>query len=183
MVEAVVGAGHELACHGMTHTAFTSLDREAARREIEDSAVVLREIATVSSFRAPYLKFPPGYVPLLEDAGFTLDSSEAKYKADYYRSGRGASPTITRVPASVTSSVLRLPRLIRDSYLAVLANPVVLFVHPWEFVDLRRERIRYDCRFKTGAEALASVGEVLRSYAERGARFVLMRELARTAAA
>jgi hypothetical protein len=54
---------------------------------------------------------------------------------------------------------------------------VVLFVHPWEFVDLRRERIRLDCRFRTGDVALACIDDVLADYARKGARFVRMREL------
>jgi hypothetical protein len=53
----------------------------------------------------------------------------------------------------------------------------VLFVHPWEFVDLRRAQLRFDCRFKTGDVALACVRDVLRGYTARGARFVTMREL------
>jgi peptidoglycan/xylan/chitin deacetylase (PgdA/CDA1 family) len=174
-VNRVVREGHELACHGMTHTAFTSLDAAAARAEIENSAAILRCFGPVTSFRAPYLRFPPAYVELLEQSAFTLDSSHAKYKLAYYRD---RSPSrLTRIPASATSSVLRLPRAARAAYLRALANPVVLFVHPWEFVDLRRERLRFDCRFKTGDVALACVREVLRSYARRGARFVRMREL------
>jgi len=51
-------------------------------------------------------------------------------------------------------------------------------VHPWEFVDLRREKLRWDCRFKTGDVALRCVREVLEGYSARGARFVRMRELA-----
>jgi peptidoglycan-N-acetylglucosamine deacetylase len=74
----------------------------------------------------------------------------------------------------VTSSVLRLPRVVRNTYLSALWSPIVLFVHPWEFVDLRRERLRLDCRFKTGDIALDCVRDVLRSYARRGARFVRM---------
>jgi peptidoglycan/xylan/chitin deacetylase (PgdA/CDA1 family) len=178
-VESVVAAGHELACHGMTHTAFTTLDRTAARAEIDGSAAILRSFARVTSFRAPYLRFPRAYVPLLEAADFSVDSSQAKYKAEYYRVLKRDETRITRVPASVTSSVLRLAKPIRSAYLALLDNPIVLFVHPWEFVDLTRERLRIDCRFKTGAPALAAVGDVLRSYRERGARFVRMRELAR----
>ena len=174
-VDRVVREGHELACHGMTHTAFTSLDAEAARAEIENSAAILRRFAPVTSFRAPYLRFPPAYVELLEQSDFTLDSSQAKYKLTYYRDR--SSTRLTRIPASATSSVLRLPRAARAAYLRALANPVVLFVHPWEFVDLRRERLRFDCRFKTGDVALACVRDVLRSYARRGARFVRMREL------
>jgi peptidoglycan/xylan/chitin deacetylase (PgdA/CDA1 family) len=177
-VKSVVDAGHELGCHGMTHTAFTTLDRAGARAEIEDSATILREHAPVTSFRAPYLRFPREYVPMLDDAGFSVDSSQAKYKLEYYRRTNGLPTRVTRIPASVTSSVLRIARPIRASYLAALASPVVLFVHPWEFVDLTRERLRLDCRFRTGAIALACVGDVLRSYANRGASFVRMRELA-----
>jgi hypothetical protein len=129
----------------------------------------------VTSFRAPYLQFPDEYVGLLEANGFELDSSQAKYKFEYYRTPRRTRPR--RIPASVTSSVLRLPRPVRGAYLSALSSPVVLFVHPWEFVDLRRERLRLDCRFKTGEIALRCVEEVLISYRRRGARFVRMREL------
>jgi peptidoglycan/xylan/chitin deacetylase (PgdA/CDA1 family) len=175
-VQRVVDEGHELACHGMTHTAFTTLDTATARAEIVESSAILRHFADVTSFRAPYLQFPDAYVALLEDNGFTLDSSHAKYKLAYYR-GR-VRTKIRRIPASVTSSVLRIARPIRNAYLAALSDPVVLFVHPWEFVDLRREKLRLDCRFKTGEIALACVREVLESYAAKGAEFVRMRDLA-----
>jgi peptidoglycan/xylan/chitin deacetylase (PgdA/CDA1 family) len=174
-VARVVADGHELGSHGMTHRAFTSLERADAAWEIEASATVLRSFAAVTSFRAPYLRFPPAYLELLERANFTLDSSQAKYKAAYYRDN--TSRTLTRVAASVTSSVLRLPLVVRAPYLNALANPVVLFVHPWEFVDLRHERLRIDCRFRTGETALACVRDVLRSFSRRGARFVRMAEL------
>lgn len=180
-IDAVVRAGHELACHGMTHTAFTEMSRDDARREIVESAAILRDFAPVTSFRAPYLKFPDEYVDLLEDSAFDLDSSHAKYKLAYYRSNR--STTLARIPASVTSSVLRLAVPIRRAYLAALSNPIVLFVHPWEFVDLTREKLRLDCRFKTGDVGLACVADVLSSYAEKGARFVRMRELPQLASA
>ena len=51
-------------------------------------------------------------------------------------------------------------------------------MHPWEFVDLTRERLRYDCRFRTGEPALACVRDVLSSYSAKGTRFTLMRQLA-----
>jgi peptidoglycan/xylan/chitin deacetylase (PgdA/CDA1 family) len=175
-VQALVSAGHELGCHGVTHTAFDTLDERAARREIADSARLLRSFAPVTSFRAPYLRFPEPYVRLLEDADFALDSSLAKYKASY-RAPRIAT-TLTRIPASMTSSVLRLPAWIRDPWLLSLADPVVLFVHPWEFVDLTHEDLRYDCRFRTGAVALRCLREVITLFAERGSTFLPMRELA-----
>jgi peptidoglycan/xylan/chitin deacetylase (PgdA/CDA1 family) len=182
-VRALVPRGHELGCHGVTHRAFTSLAPEEARAEIEDSARLLRTFAPVVSFRAPYLRFPDAYLGMLERAGFALDSSQARYKAAYHASRRRATPTtLVRVPASVTSSVLRLPRPLRTPYLAALGEPVVLFVHPWEFVDLTRERLRYDCRFNTGRVALDRVRQVLEFFRTRGARFRRMRELVPAAA-
>ena len=183
VVTAIVSNGHELACHGMTHRAFTSMTHDEAREEIEDSATILRRHAPVTSFRAPYLRFPNRYVPLLEANGFGIDSSEAKYKIRRFEvRGARCAETIRRVPASVTSSVLRLPRLMRETYLRALSSPVVLFVHPWEFVDLRRERLRLDCRFRTGDTALACVRDVLESFAARGATFRTMRDLSAAAA-
>ncbi|HEY2067630.1 MAG TPA: polysaccharide deacetylase family protein [Gemmatimonadaceae bacterium] len=174
-VRALVAGGHELACHGVTHTAFDTLDAASARWEIERSATLLREFAPVTSFRAPYLRFPEPYVRLLEEAGFALDSSLAKYKRSY-RAPR-LPTTLTRIPASMTSSVLRLPRAIRDPWLLSLRDPVVLFVHPWEFVDLTRERLRLDCRFRTGATALRCLREVIQLFQRRGDTLVAMRDL------
>lgn len=175
-VRQLVDAGHELGCHGVTHTAFDAMDEATARWEIRESARRLREIAQVTSFRAPYLRFPERYLRLLEDEAFELDSSLAKYKRSFH--APRAPTTLTRIPASMTSSVLRLPALVRDPWLAALADPVVLFVHPWEFVDLTREKLRYDCRFRTGDVALRCLREVIDSFVARGARFVTMRELA-----
>lgn len=174
-VRAAVANGHELGCHGVTHTAFDTLDEGSAKWEIEQSAKLLRTFAPVTSFRAPYLRFPEPYVRLLEDADFALDSSLAKYKSSW-RAPR-LPTTLTRIPASMTSSVLRLPAWIRDPWLLSLADPVVLFVHPWEFVNLTREELRYDCRFRTGDVAVQCLREVIRLFAARRAAFIPMREL------
>jgi len=151
------------------------LSRDAARADIPASTAVLRSFgAAVTSFRAPNLRFPDAYLPLLEEHGFVVDSSQARYKSAYYRSR--ARTGLTRVPASMTSSVLRLPRWIRDPVLLSLSSPVVLFVHPWEFVDLTRERLRLDCRFRTGEPALRAVLDVIGLFRSRGATFVRMRD-------
>jgi peptidoglycan/xylan/chitin deacetylase (PgdA/CDA1 family) len=175
-VQAVVDAGHELGCHGVTHRAFDRMDEATARWEILESSGRLRGFTRVTSFRAPYLRFPEPYVRLLEDADFALDSSLAKYKRSYHAPRMATS--LTRLAASTTSSVLRLPAFVRDPWLAALSDPVVLFVHPWEFVDLTRTRLRYDCRFRTGPAAFASLRQVIAAFARRGAQFISMRELA-----
>ena len=175
-VRAVVAGGHELGCHGVTHAAFDTLDERSARWEIDHSAEMLRDFAPVNSFRAPYLRFPERFVPLLERAGFAVDSSLARYKRSFYRDRPPSS--LTRIPASMTSSVLRLPRAIRNPWLLSLSDPVVLFVHPWEFVDLTHEKLRYDCRFRTGAFALRALREVIELFRARDAEFLTMRQLA-----
>ena len=175
-VERLLDDGHELGCHGMTHRAFPDLSPDEARSEVQGSASLLRSWAPVTSFRAPYLRLPDAYLGLLEEAGFLLDSSRGKYKPAHW--GPSAPTSLTRVPASVTSSWLRLPAALRDPMLRSLESPVVLFVHPWEYVDLRGEAIPWDCRAGTGSWAKSALLEVIAGFRERGAHFVRMDELA-----
>jgi peptidoglycan/xylan/chitin deacetylase (PgdA/CDA1 family) len=171
----LLGAGHELACHGMSHRAFTDLTREEARLEIRESAALLRASAPVTAFRAPYLRFPEAFLGLLEAEGFQIDSSRGKYKPAHW--GPTGTSSLTRVPASITSSWLRLPASIRDPMIRSLADPLVLFVHPWEYVDLRRAAIPWDCRAGTGRRAKDALHEVLGMLKDEGARFVRISEL------
>jgi peptidoglycan-N-acetylglucosamine deacetylase len=172
----LVDRGHELASHGHAHRPFDGLNEREARTDIEASTAILRSFGEpVTSFRAPNLRFPDRYLGLLEDNGFSIDSSHARYKAAFYRSS--ARTTLTRIPASMTSSVLRLPAWLRDPWLLSLSTPVVLFVHPWEFVDLTRERLRLDCRFRTGEPAIRALIEVIALFTSRGGRFVRISEL------
>ena len=179
-VRAIVAGRHELACHGHTHARFDRIGEADARYELETASAVLRRFgAPVTSFRAPNLQFPAAYLRLLEQAGYHRDSSQAKYKLSYYR--RAAPTSLRRIPASMTSSVLRLPAWLRDPWLLSLASPVVLFVHPWEFVDLRHERLRLDCRFATGKPALRALREVVELFRDRGARFATLDEVSAAA--
>lgn len=175
-VERLLADGHELGCHGMTHRPFPDLSPDEARREIEDSARILRRWSTVTSFRAPYLRFPDVYLGLLENNGFRVDSSRGRYKPAHWRST--APSSLTRVPASVTSSWLRLPPAIRDPLIRRLQSPVVLFVHPWEYVDLRAASIPWDCRAGTGPRAKEALLEVIGGLKAEGVQFIRMDELA-----
>ena len=171
----LVAAGHELGGHGDTHRDFTRLTAAEAEAEIAVSSQSLRRFAPVTAFRAPYLKFPERYLPLLVAHGYQIDASQAKYKLAYYRPS--APAPLKRIAASVTSSVLRLPDALRRPWLARLASPVVLFVHPWEFVDLRNEQLRLDCRFNTGPPALAALQTVIRWVKQQGAEFCTISQL------
>jgi len=174
-VAGVLSEGHALGCHGWSHRPFPEMALGEAEEEIHRSAGLLREFGPVYAFRAPYLRLPSAHLPLLVRAGFTVDSSSARYKAG---GGSPGPPGLRRIPASVTSSVLRLPAAVRNPWLLSLRSPVTLFVHPWEFVDLTGERLRLDCRFRTGEPALQALREVFRLFRRRGGRFLTLEEVA-----
>lgn len=176
VVQAIVAAGHELGCHGDTHRKFNEMGPEEAQKEIRESTQTLRQHYPVLSFRAPNLVFPEAYLKFLEAENYELDSSEAKYKSAY-RKRHKASTRLKRIPASVTSSVLRLPKAIRFPWFSRLQDPAVLFVHPWEFVDFRKSKLRLDCRFRTGQTALDCLRENIHFFRNRGANFLKMQDL------
>lgn len=176
-VREIARRGHEVGCHGHTHRRFDRLSPDDAEWEIATSTTILRDLVSdVRAFRAPNLQFPNTYLGILERHGFRVDSSQAKYKVAYYRSS--PRTTLRRVAASMTSSVLRLDAWLRNPWLLALRSPVVLFVHPWEFVDLTRERLRVDCRFRTGEAALRALREVVDLYRAHGAVFRCLRDVA-----
>ncbi|MBI2091739.1 MAG: polysaccharide deacetylase family protein [Deltaproteobacteria bacterium] len=174
-IDRLVASGHELGCHGNRHIRLDRADSEAVRHEIAEAAKTLRRFYKVTSFRAPYLQFPRRHLKILADNGFRLDSSEAKHKNPLVRPS--LRDGIFCVPASTTSIVLRMPSLIRNSILSCLRDPVVLFVHPWEYVNLQKEHLRFDCKFRTGDIAFDVLRETICFFKDRGAVFLRMEEL------
>jgi peptidoglycan/xylan/chitin deacetylase (PgdA/CDA1 family) len=158
-IERIVERGHELGCHGNTHRAFTSLDEPSAREELAAATRTLLPFAPMAAFRAPYLRMPRRYVPLLEDYGYSIDSSAGRHKSLAARVEQVGG--VTRIPASMTSSTLRWPAAARNALLTRAASPLVLFVHPWEFVDFRATNLRFDCRFRTGQVALKCLEDTI----------------------
>ncbi|HEY1586320.1 MAG TPA: polysaccharide deacetylase family protein [Polyangia bacterium] len=183
IVRRLVDEGHELGCHGDTHARFGGMDRATAERELRDGGATLRAFGCdVTSFRAPNLDFPAEFLPLLAANGFRLDSSQGRHKpGSFFVSPsfvRTGADGVERVPATIAPSAVRLPRPIRNALFSRMRDPVVFFFHPWEFVDVTREPIPLDCRFLTGAPALASLRETIAWFRQRGATFRRMRELA-----
>jgi peptidoglycan/xylan/chitin deacetylase (PgdA/CDA1 family) len=176
LVTRVVDLGHRLGCHSLTHPNFGRLGAREAEAEIGEAIARLREVAPVRSFRAPYLTFPDRFVPILAAHGVELDSSQARYKPRTLR-GHPDSPDLIRVPASVPPSLLRAPGIVRDRILGRLSDPVVLFVHPWEFVDFRDARIPWDSRFGTGDGALDALREVVGVFRGLGREFAPLETL------
>jgi len=168
--------GHELGCHGYTHARFDRMEKEEARLALKQAGKVLRQFERrLVSFRAPNLQFPKNYLKLLEDEGFLYDSSFAVYKPPFLK--RKAESKIIRIPATVTSSVLRLPPELFIPLLKCSKAPVI-FVHPWEFVDMSNMPIRPDCRFNTGKKALKNLKTLICALKAENYLFLTLQERA-----
>jgi peptidoglycan/xylan/chitin deacetylase (PgdA/CDA1 family) len=174
LVKRVIDEGHELGSHNYNHERLDKLSRDEGRRAIEKSLKVLRKFGDVVSFRAPNLQFPNYYYDILEKNGILVDSSKATYKG--YRGGVKFFGEVLEVPASTTSSVIRLPWRLQRVIHSRLKEPKVYFAHPWEFVPMQRENIRWDCRFNTGDKAVELLGKLIDHYRSQDARFLTMRE-------
>ncbi len=177
LVRRIPREGHELGCHGYAHDRYDRMDPTQAASDLRRARRCLEAIDPVlCSFRAPNLAFPAAYLGLLRETGFTVDSSAASYKPPFLRVPERRDG-ITRIPVSLTSSLLRLPLPLISPWLN-RRRELVLFVHPWEFVDLSGLSIRYDCRFNTGPTALARLTGLIGWLRRGGYRLCLMRELA-----
>lgn len=178
IIEQIVAAGHELGCHGDTHRRFSTMTDIEAQQEIEVSTKVLNSFAPVTSFRAPNLDFPEAFIPLLSQQGYSIDSSHAAYKI---HKGHPRRPNLdrglARYPVSTTPSVIRLPGPLRRLFMARKRDPIILFFHPWEFVDVTREPIPWDCRFRTGQTALDTLQNAIVELRSRRATFLTMQQL------
>ncbi|NJE30886.1 polysaccharide deacetylase [Thermococcus sp. 18S1] len=174
LVRRVIDEGHELGSHNYNHERLDKLTRAEGEKAIVKSLEVLRGFGDVVSFRAPNLQFPDYYYGILERNGILVDSSKATYKG--YQGGVRFFGDVLEVPASTTSSVIRLPWKVQKLIHARLKEPRVYFTHPWEFVPMQREKIRWDCRFNTGDRAVELLGMLIDHYRRQGAEFLTMRE-------
>ncbi|NOZ76134.1 MAG: polysaccharide deacetylase family protein [Euryarchaeota archaeon] len=177
VVKGIERLGHEVGCHGDHHERFDRLPYALARMRLEEATSTLESLLghSLCSFRAPNLKFPSPYIPLLEEEGYLVDSSTASYKWPF-----AGGPTwhgeLLRVPASITSSALRLFYPVMIRVLPRFKGPLVFFVHPWELVDMSGERIRFDCRLGTGQRAAENLVRFIDYYRDRGAEFMTMKD-------
>ncbi len=178
LIRRIVDLGHELGAHGYRHERFDRIDLDGAERVLSKATRILREFYDVVSFRAPNLQLPEPYVKLLHKLGYHADSSTAIYKPPFRKGVEIFEEGVVRIPASVTSSVLRLPWRLQRIVHKRLPWPVVYFSHPWEYIDMRGKPVRFDCRFGTGVPALNNLKKLIHFHRGRGAIFITVREFA-----
>jgi hypothetical protein len=164
-VSELAAAGHEIGSHTRHHHLLSDLDDEPRQSEIERSKSLLEDATgtTVRGFRAPAFDRGPAHFDALAAAGYEYDSSVVPSRAipgwyggenDRQRPGPatviqpGGPETVAELPVSVMPG-LRLPltgtwlRFFGPQYtilgmrlLARRGITPVLYVHPWELVDL-----------------------------------------------
>ena len=168
IVHRIVNEKHELGCHGHTHSRFDQMSYEEASFEIKTAAAILRKYTSVVSFRAPYLSFPQAYLPILVDCGFQIDSSiKCNKKFDI-------PANIKRTPVSLPYACFRFPFYLPTFCLSNI-DTEVMFMHPWEFVDMSKTGVRLHRRFNTVNNALIGLKRWILFLKEKNYAFVTMR--------
>ena len=90
LVRSIADAGHELACHGMTHRPLWALDRESFRAELRSFRAALREALghdPTIGYRAPTFSLDRSTawaVGVLAEEGFRYDSSVFPLRVGLY---------------------------------------------------------------------------------------------------
>lgn len=191
VVRRIADAGHEVASHTHSHRLLSTLPAAERREELERSRAVLSEVtgASVSGFRAPAFDLADAHFEDLAAAGYAYDSSvvPARSIPGWYggehdvhrpvpasRVRAGAPADLAVLPVSVMPG-LRLPlsgawlRFFGPRYarsgMGLLARrgvAPVLYVHPWELVDLPAvEGVPRRVYWRTGAWTRRAVERVL----------------------
>jgi peptidoglycan/xylan/chitin deacetylase (PgdA/CDA1 family) len=191
LVSDIADAGHEIASHSHSHRLLRRMGDAEYRSEIRESKEILSEITDepVSGFRAPAFDFPRRHFTALADAGYEYDSSVVPsrnipgwYGGQY--SIRRPS-TATSVVESAPNDVFELPigvmpwvrlpltgtwlRFFGTSYTLVGMKLLsrrnitpVLYVHPWELVDIPRiQGIPSRIYWRTGTWSRRAVERIL----------------------
>jgi peptidoglycan/xylan/chitin deacetylase (PgdA/CDA1 family) len=164
-IEALATEGHEIGSHTHSHELLSELDPGRRREELARSREILETEtgADVAGFRAPAFDIPPDHFRDLADAGYEYDASVVPsrripgwYGGEYSLSrpapARAVDPDAPGELAELPTSVmpgLRLPltgtwlrffgpqyTMLGMRWLARRGIAPVLYVHPWELVDL-----------------------------------------------
>jgi len=104
LVTEIAAAGHELACHGMTHRPLWALERESFRAELRAFRAAIRAVLgrdPVTGFRAPTFSLDrttAWALDVLREEGFAWDSSVFPMRVGLY--GVGGAPLGIYRPSS-----------------------------------------------------------------------------------
>ncbi len=164
-IRSLADEGHEIGSHTHSHRLLSKLEPDERKQELQISRNILESItgSTPGGFRAPAFDTSPDHYLMLDDTGYQYDASivPSRHIPGWYGGEHNihrpclattvdseAPADLTVVPTSVIPG-LRLPltgtwlRFFGPQYtilgmrlLARRGITPMLYVHPWEFVEL-----------------------------------------------
>ena len=77
LVRRIADGGHEIACHGYGHQLIPQLSEQEFREDVRRAKGLLEDLAgtAVRGYRAPSFSITDWAIPILQDLGFSYDSS------------------------------------------------------------------------------------------------------------
>jgi polysaccharide deacetylase family protein (PEP-CTERM system associated) len=168
LIRRIATAGHEVACHGYGHQLLGKLSIHEFREDVRRAQALLEDLTglAVRGYRAPSFSITDWAIPVLEELGFTYDSSFfpiAMHDRYGWLSGVDPSATVSELRpgfrevaiSCLTLGARRVPwggggyfRLIpypvfRTGIKRILASgqPYVFYMHPWE-IDPDQPRVK-----------------------------------------
>lgn len=168
LIERIAEAGHEIASHGYGHELIYTQSQDEFRQDILRSKEHLEDLTgqAVRGYRAPSFSITDWAIPILQECGFTYDSSSFPTVA-HDRYGRlsgmeAGRPIVELAPGFFEVCVSCLPLGARGvpwgggGYFRAIPYPVfrrgvkrilragrpyVFYIHPWE-IDPGQPRVR-----------------------------------------
>jgi peptidoglycan/xylan/chitin deacetylase (PgdA/CDA1 family) len=189
---------HEIASHGYEHLYYKN-PKINIPEDIRRSKELLEKMTgqRIFGFRAPQGRLTKNDIGMLEQLGFTYDSS-LQTGITNKNFGRNMVPNrifrignVMEIPPSAVpgirfpmswAAVRNLPLLYSKAATSLLLwrqNPVVIYVHSWEFSDVSRAKAPAYLKRNCGNKFLEKLGRYIRYFSCRGARFVPMEEILR----
>ena len=199
--------GHEIASHTVTHIPFSNCISEETKVEIKDSKRMLEKAINekVIGFRAPAFKIDAQIMKRIEQSGYKYDSSVVpcwNIPGWYGSSNTPLHPfNVQEIYDNINSKfiefplavnpIIRMPisgawmRLFGIRYTMIGIKSLlkkgaipVLYVHPWELVNLERIKgIPWRVYYRTGKQTSKMVEHIIKNV---DAKFVSIRDLLET---
>ena len=195
---------HEIASHTVTHLPFSNGISDKTKREIKDSKEMLEKAINegVIGFRAPAFRIDAKIAKRIEQSGYKYDSSVVpcwNIPGWYGSSNTPLHPfNVRRIYDNLNSELIEFPiavnplirmpisgawmRLFGIHYTMLGINSLlkkgaipILYVHPWELVNLERIKgIPWRVYYRTGEQTFKMIEYIIKN---TDAEFVSIRDL------
>jgi polysaccharide deacetylase family protein (PEP-CTERM system associated) len=198
VVQAIAGAGHEIASHGWDHQKVTNLSQDQFREDVARSKRLLEDIAgvPVTGYRAPSFSIMPGIewaLDILLEQGFEYDSSMFPVRIhpgygyptaprDPHQISRPGGTIWEIPPATLRVGGLHLPAA-GGAYLRFFPLPLIVkalhsaqrrgspgtvYIHPWEIDEAMPG---FDAPFLTRTRMRTGIRGARKKLSDLSARF------------